>query len=200
MTGLGSQNPMLGFCWDPKATYQEKYSYLLKCTGPQHPFGPRWGLSLWDSLVTASGITPIYQAPLDPLSHEAPAADMLELQPGAATKYFLAWDSVLRALLLPLRFQARPRHHSVVGPWGLLRPCCPPRKVAWPHSRQSPLPTGTISLCHSLAIQGQVTCLLLGTRGPETARVWSFGSCSGWWVPPPTKLKKRGGLPWQSSG
>ena len=200
MTGLRSQNPMLGFCWDPKATYQEKYIYLLKWAGPQHPWGPPWGLFLWDWLVTASGITPVYQAPPDPLSHEAPVASMLELQPGAATESFLAWDSILPALLLPLRFQAQPQHHSVVGPWGLLSPCCPLRKVAWPHSHQSLLPAGTIYLCHSLAVQGQVTCLLLATRGLERVRAWSFGSCSGWWVLSPTKVKKEGGLPWQSSG
>ena len=60
---------------------------------------------------------------------------------------------------------------------------------------QSPLPAGTISLWHSLAAQGQLTCLLLATRGPKTMRVWSFGSCSGWWVLSLTKLKKRGDFP-----
>lgn len=88
----------------------------------QHPLGGHQR-TLLGLLATATWIPPVCQAqaqdlvPLDPLSHKAPVAGVLELLLGATREPVLSVDPTLRTLPLPLRHQVQPWLHQ--RPWSL---------------------------------------------------------------------------------
>ena len=110
---LVSHGPIFGFFWDQRFSkdYLSREELLLaQVAWASTPF---WGhhKTLLGLLATATWITPVCQAPLDPLSHKAPVAGVLELLLGAARDPVLSVDPTLRTVPLPLRYQVQPWPH-----------------------------------------------------------------------------------------